>query len=387
MVDILCWALAAVVGLPLFILAAECMLGASPSVKAPYILPPPFTVLIPAHDEVIGIAAVVRAVRQQLRPCDRVLVVADNCTDDTASMAKACGADVVERNAPDLRGKAYALVRGREALRLQPPPIVIVLDADCLPARGALPRLAAHAAGKSAAVQGCYLLTGTPDATPLVRFSIFAFLVKNLVRQTGLQRLGGGALLQGTGMAFPWPMFDTAPLETASLVEDLKLGLDLRLAGRKVQFDPLAVFTSGASAESATQGQRTRWEHGSIATMAQYLPRLTSAALRGRPALLVLAADIAVPPLALLAGLTVPICLLLAIIAMFTGTFAPLLALLGVAAAAAAALVLVWFRLGRDILPAAIARQLPRYVLWKLPIYRRLAGARQTLWVRTSRKP
>ncbi|AXB79755.1 glycosyltransferase family 2 protein [Novosphingobium sp. P6W] len=387
MVDILCWVLAAIVGIPLFMLAAECLLGASPSVKAPYILPPPFTVLIPAHDEVAGIAAVIRAVRQQLRPCDRVLVVADNCTDDTVAMARACGADVVERNAPDLRGKAYALVYGREALRPQPTPIVIVLDADCLPARGALPRLAAHAAGKGAAVQGCYLLVGAPDATPLVRFSIFAFLVKNLVRQTGLQRLGGGALLQGTGMAFPWPMFDAAPLETASLVEDLKLGLDLRLAGRKVHFDPLAVFTSSASAESATQGQRTRWEHGSVATMVQYLPRLIGASLRGRPALLVLAADIAVPPLALLAGLTMPICVLLAVIGIVTGPFAPLLALLGLGAAAAATLLFVWFRLGRDILPAAIARQLPRYVLWKLPIYRRLAGARQTLWVRTSRKP
>jgi hypothetical protein len=182
-------------------------------------------------------------------------------------------------------------------------------------------------------------------------------------------------------------MFDAAPLETASLVEDLKLGLDLRLAGRKVLFDPLAVFTSSASAESATQGQRTRWEHGSVATMIQYLPRLIGASLRGRPALLVLAADIAVPPLALLAGMTVPICVLLAVIGIVTGTFAPLLALLGLGAAAAAALVFVWFRLGRDILPAAIARQLPRYILWKLPIYRRLAGARQTLWVRTSRKP
>ncbi|KMS56387.1 glycosyl transferase [Novosphingobium barchaimii LL02] len=387
MIDILCWVLVAIVGIPLLMLAVECLLGASPSVKAPYILPPPFTVLIPAHDEVTGIAAVIRAVRLQLRLCDRVLVVADNCTDGTAAMAKACGAEVVERNDPDLRGKAYALAYGREALRLQPTPIIIVLDADCLPTRGALPRLAAHAAGKSAAVQGCYLLTGAPDATPLVRFSIFAFLVKNLVRQTGLQRLGGGALLQGTGMAFPWPMFNAAPLETASLVEDLKLGLDLRLAGRQVKFDPLAVFTSSASAESATQGQRTRWEHGSVTTMAQYVPRLIAASLRGRPALLVLAADIAVPPLALLASMMVPICALLALIAIFTGTFAPLLALLGSGAAATAALMLVWFRLGREILPAAMARQLPRYVLWKLPIYRRLAGARQTLWVRTSRKP
>lgn len=387
MAALLCWALAASAGLPLLMLAVECVVGAAPERKQYYAPPPPFAVLIPAHDEAHGIAAVVLAVRAQLRSCDRMLVVADNCTDATATLASANGADIVERNDQDRRGKAYALAHGRAALRSHPTGVVIIVDADCVPGPDALPRLAAHADRYGAVVQGCYLLNSPPTATPLVRVSSLAFMIKNLVRQRGLQRLGGGALLQGTGMAFPWPIFEQAPLETASLVEDLKLGLDLRLAGFPVRFDSHARFTSNASAQSATRGQRTRWEHGSIATALQYGPRLTLASLSGRPALLPLAADLAIPPLALLSVQAMAVCLLLTIAAMLTGHVAPLIALVTIGGIAATALLFIWFLLGRDILPGAMAIQLPRYLLWKLPIYRRLAGARQKSWVRTSREP
>jgi cellulose synthase/poly-beta-1,6-N-acetylglucosamine synthase-like glycosyltransferase len=344
-------------------------------------------VLIPAHDEAAGIVTVVRAVAAQLRACDSMIVVADNCHDETAVLARAFGAQVVERHDPDRRGKAYALAHGRTALRLRPRAVIVIVDADCCPQPGALPRLAAHAHRHRAAVQGCYLLTTPPEATPLVRVSNLAFMIKNLIRQRGLARLGGGALLQGTGMAFPWPVFATAPLETSSLVEDLKLGLDLRLRGCAVRFDPHACFTSQASAQGATQGQRTRWEHGSIATAWRYVPRLMLAGLWGRPGLLLLAADLAIPPLALLVAMGMVASLVLMVLAVLLGVLAPLLALIAAGCLAGATLSGVWLMLGRGILPGAMARQLPRYLVWKLPIYRRLAGARQKSWVRTSREP
>jgi cellulose synthase/poly-beta-1,6-N-acetylglucosamine synthase-like glycosyltransferase len=389
MLLILCWAIAACAGIPLLMLAAEAFVGAFPDARQSHIPAPPFVVLIPAHDEAHGIDAVIRAVRNQLRGCDRLLVVADNCTDSSAAIARAADADVVERYDPDRRGKAYALAYGRAALRQDAPPsIVIIVDADCLPGPGALPRLAAHAARYESVVQGCYLLTISPHATPLVRVSCLAFMVKNMVRQRGLARLSGGhALLQGTGMAFPWRTFDTAPLETSSLVEDLKLGLDLTLAGSPVRFDSHALFTSHASAQAATQGQRTRWEHGSIVTALHYIPRLLSAGMTGRPALLPIAMDLTIAPLALLALGAMAILALLAGVATLGGPVAPVVALLGAGVMAAGALLFIWLLGGRKILPSAMIVQLPRYLLWKLPIYRRLMGGRQKSWVRTSREP
>src|SRR5688572_8962002 len=57
---------------------------------------PSITVLVPAHDEGHQILATLEGLRQQtLRP-DRVVVVADNCSDDTASLARMAGAEVYE---------------------------------------------------------------------------------------------------------------------------------------------------------------------------------------------------------------------------------------------------------------------------------------------------
>lgn len=380
--------LAVAVVIPMLILCIECVAGQARS--RPHATPaiaPPFTVLIPAHDESTGIATVIAAVRCQLRAVDALLVVADNCTDATADLARAAGAPVCVRDDPERIGKAFALAHGRTVLRNAPKPVVIVLDADCTPEPGALHRLAATAAHAQGAVQGAYLLTVPIDADPVVRISSFAFLVRNLVRQRGLQRLSAPALLQGTGMALPWRLFDTAPLVTTSLVEDLKLGLDLALAGHPVLFEERARFRSPASGRAATTSQRTRWEQGMLTTAARYLPRLIAAGLTRRPALLLLAADLTVPPLALLIAIVCLVIVFLTVSAMATGTAAPLVLLIGVVLSLGGVLALTWMREGRAILPAAVLPALGRYILWKMPIYRGLLGRRQRAWVRTSRAP
>src|SRR4029077_10387036 len=70
-----------------------------------------FDVVVPAHDEALAIEGVVANLRKLDWPADgfRVLVVADNCTDTTAALARAAGAEVLERNDPTRRGKGYAL--------------------------------------------------------------------------------------------------------------------------------------------------------------------------------------------------------------------------------------------------------------------------------------
>src|SRR5437762_2498433 len=75
---------------------------------------------------------------------DRVLVVADNCTDATAAVAREHGVDVVDRFDETRRGKGFALDFGLRALDeiSSAPPIVVMLDADCMLAPGALDALA-----------------------------------------------------------------------------------------------------------------------------------------------------------------------------------------------------------------------------------------------------
>ena len=64
----------------------------------------PVAVLVPAHNESLGLLPTLANIQAQLLPGDRLLVVADNCSDDTAAVATAAGAEVVERNDPDETG-------------------------------------------------------------------------------------------------------------------------------------------------------------------------------------------------------------------------------------------------------------------------------------------
>lgn len=347
---------------------------------------PPFAVLMPAHNEVLGIAAVIAAVRAQLRPFDRLVVVADNCTDDTAAVARRAGAFVATRTNPAFRGKGFALDFGRDILSDDPPEIVIILDADCVPEPGALQKLAACAYQEEAAVQGLFLLTHAEEAGALVGISTFAFRIRNHVRQRGLFGLSGAALLQGTGMAFPWALFKSAPLASANLVEDLQLGLELFLGGERVIFHENAAFTSSASSQSATVTQRTRWEHGQIMTAAAYVPRLARTVLQ-RPSALALALDVAVPPLSLLGMAVISGLLGLLLFAWQSGDATPLLGLVAGCLLFFVSLLCVWARWGRASLPLGTLMKLPFYMVWKLPIYARLLVRPQRAWLRTSREP
>src|SRR5258707_3170948 len=74
-------------------------------------------VLIAAHDEAKGILATLNDIKPQLRPTDRLLVVADNCTDDTDAIAASGGAEVTVRSDPSKIGKGHALDWGMSLTR------------------------------------------------------------------------------------------------------------------------------------------------------------------------------------------------------------------------------------------------------------------------------
>ncbi|NWK95843.1 glycosyl transferase [Sphingobium lactosutens] len=381
------WVIAGLVVLPLLVVSAECCAALLHEARAePLPLPPPIAVLIPAHDEALCIAGTLRAVATQLRPEDRMIVIADNCSDATARIARAHGAQVLERRDPIRRGKGYALAFGRDHLANEPPGVVLVIDADTIPAAGAIGHIAAAAVRDNAALQGCYLIEG-PTGEPRIAISTLAFRLKNLVRQKGLQALSGHALLQGSGMAFPWRMFSTAPLATACLVEDLQLGIDLYLRGNRVGFVEAARFSSPISGMQGTMSQRTRWEHGSMASAPGHVGRLLKAALTGRTSGWMLAMDLAVPPLGMLAMLSALALLPLLAGGLALGDLAPFTFLVVNLTFFLLSLVLVWRRWGRDLISASTLYQLLLYLFWKAPLLTRFLVRRQREWVRTDRDP
>src|SRR6185437_14331211 len=97
--------------------------------------------------------------RAQLRLGDRLLVVADNCTDQTAAVAAAEGAEVLVRTDALRRGKGYALDFAVRRLASAAPAIVLVIDADCRVAAGAIELLAQRCRTTHRPVQALYRLT------------------------------------------------------------------------------------------------------------------------------------------------------------------------------------------------------------------------------------
>lgn len=348
---------------------------------------PVLCLLVPAHNEAAVIADTLRCVAPQLVEGDRLLVVADNCADDTAEIARRLGAEVIERRDIERRGKGYALDFGMRHLREHPPEVVLVLDADCQVDPGTIERLARACGRAMRPVQALYLMHAPKGGGPGTRLAEFAWLVKNQVRPLGQRRLGLPCQLMGTGMALPWAVLGQARLANAHIAEDLKLGVDLAMAGYPALFCPEARVSSFfPGGKRAAASQRTRWEHGHLGTIPQELPRLLAKAVAKRDLrLLGLALDLAVPPLALLAILLSVACAgALAGLGLGLPAWPLQLALLA-AGLLLAAVLLAWHGWGRQVLPFAELLRAPVYAVAKIPLYLRFWTRRQRAWVRTER--
>jgi cellulose synthase/poly-beta-1,6-N-acetylglucosamine synthase-like glycosyltransferase len=350
---------------------------------------PRIAVLVPAHNESNGILATLEDIKSQINSDDRLVVIADNCVDDTAAVSAAAGAEVIERKDPSRTGKGYALDFGLEQLRQDPPPVVIIIDADCHVAGGTIDQLAKVCAKTHRPVQAVDLMTAPENSTINHRVAEFAWRVKNWVRPLGLWALNLPCQLMGTGMAFPWEIVTSAHLASGSIVEDLKLGLDLAHIGYPPLFCPSAKVTSHfPSSIAGTQSQRKRWEQGHIHMILTTGPRfIYEAIMRGDLQLFVLTLDLTIPPISLLAILLAAMCSIAGLAAVCGLSSAPLIISASCSVALILAIFLSWLKYGRDVLPTSSTLSIVSYTLSKISIYcQLLSGNVTSSWVRTDRK-
>lgn len=394
LLDLLLLFVAIVLAVPSAVFFAECVLGAlSAGRRGPGDVAgarPRVAVLMPAHDEREVIAETLAGLLPELQPADRLLVVADNCSDDTAAIARAAGATVIERSDRERRGKGYALAYGLDALAKDPPDVVVIMDADCAISAGGIERLARLAVARNRPVQADYVLKPPANPPGIAVVSALAFIVKNRVRPRGLHALGLPCLLTGTGMGFPWKVIRAAPPTEGNLVEDMVMGLDLAELGHPPLLCPDACVTSVLPERlGAASAQRRRWEHGHLATLLEHGPKLLGRGLRhGNADLFALGLDLIVPPLAFLvllvglgAGSGWAAAALLSASALPAWVLAGCLGMIGVGVLAA------WAAYGRDTLKARHLLAIPLYAAWKVPLYLAfILRGRHTTWERTERQ-
>jgi hypothetical protein len=271
---------------------------------------PRVAVLVPAHDEGAGVRATVASLLALDWPSAAldVVVVADNCSDDTAAHAAAAGARVLERRDPQRPGKGRALAWALERLGADDPrpDAVVFVDADCTATPNLLRAFAARWRDGARAVQSRYLVANAEES-PLTAARAAAFALAADVRSLGKDRLGLSCGLLGTGMGFTWELLREHPWDAYGLAEDVEHHLALVLAGERVRFaDEAAVLSDMPTTAQGAAGQQSRWEAGKAALVRRWTPRLVAAGLRERDPVRVHAGlELLVPPQSLLAGATV----------------------------------------------------------------------------------
>ena len=349
----------------------------------PNVIQPKVAVLIPAHNESLVLAKTIQTILPQLANGDQLLVVADNCTDDTASIARSLGATVVERFNTELRGKGYALDYGLQHLKSNPPQVVVIVDADCSISDAFIQVLAQACAQLQRPVQALDLMLAPANPSLKMRIAEFAWAVKNKVRPLGFKALALPCQLMGTGMAFLWRDITQMSLANGHIAEDMKLGIDFCRAFKAPVFLPDVLVTSlFPQGQQASTTQRARWEHGHLGMIMSEAPSLLFEALQTRNLQMFgLACDLIVPPLAVL----VLLCVAVFILSLVCSAHLALLLSALLLVALTVAVLLAWLFFGRQIISFKQLCYAPVYALVKIPLYIKFFFNRQVEWVRSKR--
>jgi len=348
-----------------------------------------FDVVVPAHDEAAVIERTVASLRALDWPKDRfrVVVIADNCTDQTAALARAAGATVLERQDTTRRGKGYALEFAFERSRADGfAQALVIVDADSEASPNLLEAMAYRIERGEEAIQADYGVLN-PLAAWRTRLMTIAITAFHVVRSRGRERMGVSCGMRGNGWCVTHELLRRIPYQAYSLAEDLEFGITLGLAGCRIAYvDEAHVYGEMVSREAAARKQRERWERGRaelVRTMT--LPLLRAWLARRSAVCLDLALDLLVPPLSWVA---LNVMLLLVAAAAATWWDPARIGWLWLAAACAAALWLHvlrgWQLSGIGLRGLIDLARVPFFLLWKL----RVMLSRRTTqgWVRTERE-
>jgi len=345
--------------------------------------PKSLAVVIPAHNEEANITRTIKS----LQSCDRpsaavsIVVIADNCTDNTAEVAQQAGAQVLIRHNEQQRGKGYALDEAFSQLLAQGIEAVLIIDADTVVERNFLQASEAKFRQGAEVLQCRYTVLNAQDSlrTQLLNVALLAF---NVLRPRGREGWKLSVGISGNGFGLTKNTLQTVPYTANSVVEDLEYHLALVRADIKVQF----VDNTTVKAEMPVSGkgvatQRTRWEGGRFRMMREHIPSLLFHVLQGKFRLLEPLLELCLLPLALHVFLLILLLPLPFLPTQLYALFALLIVVIHV-------LMALWVGGGtlRDLRVLLIA---PFYILWKLMLLPRLfkTARKNATWVRTARQP
>jgi cellulose synthase/poly-beta-1,6-N-acetylglucosamine synthase-like glycosyltransferase len=251
-----------------------------------YSLPPSsrFAVVTAAHNEEKVIGQLIRNLHELNYPEELfdIYVIADNCSDNTATIAASVGANVIKRFNDEEKGKGYALEYAFNQIFTSGPKYdaVVVFDADNLVSPDFLMIMNARLLKGEKIIQG-YLDTKNADDTWITKSIYIGYLLTNRFLQLSKYNMGLTCALGGTGMCISVDLLKKYGWGMTSLTEDLEFQTKALLNNVKVNWAHEArVYDEKPLSLIQSWRQRQRWMQGHCNVAGRYLITLLKEGIR-----------------------------------------------------------------------------------------------------------
>ncbi len=223
-------------------------------------------ILVPSHNDAECLERSLPRIREAMRPSeDRLVVIADRCTDATRAVAERLGSEVIERN--DARageGKRGALLHALAEIAGDASQPVAIFDSDSLPSADFF-RLAGAAEGPDAALQA--FVDPIPNRSIVSRLAAYSEIVSQKISDRFRERLGWGVPFRGTGMVVSRSCLERGLARCETFVEDLELTILLAAAGVRVRRLGASVGDPKPDDVRGVVAQRARWLAGNASAL------------------------------------------------------------------------------------------------------------------------
>lgn len=263
-----------------------CLFKKEPKVKNATNKIHKFALVVAAHDEEVVIANLVESANSLNYPKDayELFVIADNCTDKTAEIARQHGATVFERFSDDKKGKGYALDWMFERIFAMDKEFdaISVFDADNIIDSEFLNQMNRQFNRGYKAVQG-YIDTKNPNDSWISMSYAISFWTINRTFQYARYTLGLCCQLCGTGFALSTDIIKEIGWGATCLAEDMEFTMKLLMNNYKVAWAHDAiVYDEKPLTFSQSYKQRVRWMQGHADVLSRFFGKLIKKGIKDR---------------------------------------------------------------------------------------------------------
>lgn len=240
-----------------------------------------FMAIIPAHNEEAVVSNLIESLKHQTydKELYDIYVIADNCTDNTAKVARDAGAIVLERYDPDHKTKGYALqwFLKQKIEENADYDAFFVFDADNIVDKNFIINMNKKLCQGEEVVQGYRDIKNPTDNWITAGYALFYWTMHRLYH-LARYNVGLSPLLNGTGFMVKFDVVKPNGWETETLTEDIEFSLKSIIQGKKLGWATDAiVYDEQPTSFKQSWSQRSRWTVGHMQCVKRYTGELFNA--------------------------------------------------------------------------------------------------------------